>query len=769
MEFGGVGAKQFGRPRSSSARKAVAILAVAAVLVFVLGTTFGVATDLFEGPWLTAITCGIPALATIACAGRAARTNQDRLAWSLLAAGFGMWSLAAICRFTFFDNTEARPIPSWVDPIFLAMYPLVLAGLIALIRGRLRNFRYVPLYDGLAGAMVLAAVSYAFLYGRIDTLTGNDRLESMVLLAYPVGDFFLLVAISFALRFSGRSLEGPWPLVGAGLLIFIFADIVFALAAPNSGIFTTALYGTWCLGMVLVMIGAWREDADVRELRIGRRQIFLPLVFVVGAVAVLLSGQARDLEDLAIAFAILAVVLVLLRIGISWREAARLVETRDELVIDQVTGLSSQRVVDDWLSRIDLPDPESVSRNGRSPDERPAVLAIDIHEFHSVNLALGLRAGDRIVSAVGTRLRRAVGDHGRLGRVGSDGFVLIVDRQAASDGEAEVNGAVNEILGALEPPFWIEGLRVYLRPTIGIALGPEHGTTGTDLLRLALLARGRSDDAEYQVRWYSGESDSTRESMELAGELRVGIDRDELALHYQPKVAPQQGAVTSAEALVRWEHPDRGLLGPYHFIGLAEEAGLMQRMTDRILEQAIRQMSTWRDQDGIELQVAVNLAMPNLLDTALPDSIADRLDRAGIPRRNLTLEVTENILMSDPQRVRGNLDALKRAGMRISLDDFGAGTTSLAHLRDLPIDEVKMDRSLVAPMRESGANATIIAASIGIARDLGLDVVAEGVEDVETVDELVKFGCATIQGYYYAKPMAPDLIPDWLRAFPATA
>ncbi|MDQ2623355.1 MAG: EAL domain-containing protein, partial [Actinomycetota bacterium] len=626
MESGGVGTKQIGRPVTPFGRIALAGLALSAVLVFVAGTTAGFATGLLEGPWLTGISCALPALATLGCAGRALRTRQDRLAWTLIAAGFGMWSLGAIFRFTLFDNTEARPIPAWIDPVFLAMYPLVLAGLIALIRGRLRNYRHAPLYNGLAGALILAAISYAFLYARVDTLTGEDHLESLVLLAYPVGDFILLAAVSFALRFNGRHLDGPWPLVGAGLLAFIFADIVFALAAPGSGVFSSALYGVWYFGMILVMLGSWRQDGDVRELSLGSRQVFLPLAFVVAGLGVLAAGQNHDLEDVAVVFAICAILVVVLRLVISSRETERIVTTRHDLVTDETTGLPSQHVVDRWLEEIELPQPAGGGSNGQPRDGSPAVLAIDIHRFQTVNTALGLRAGTAILSAVATRLKRSIGDSGRLGRIGAEGFTVIVIR---GQGDAGVEEAVGEILKALDPPFWIEGLRVYLRPTIGISLGPDHATDGRELLRLAIIARQQCDDNDQRVSFYSGETDSTRESIALAADLRAGIDRGELVLHYQPKVHLQEGASVAAEALVRWNHPGFGLLSPFRFIALAERSGLMQRMTDRILEMAIDQMAVWRDVEGLDIPVAVNLAMPNLLDTALPGSITDRMDGLG--------------------------------------------------------------------------------------------------------------------------------------------
>ncbi len=746
------------RSQSAAARKLAAATALAAVLAFVITTSLDLAETFFNGPWLTAISCVIPAMATLACVGKALRSRRDRLSWALIAAGFGFWSLGAIARFTMFDDPGNRPVPSWVDPLFLAMYPLVFAGMVTLIRNRLRNYRHVPWYDGIAGALALAAVSFAFLYGEVDNLTGSDRLGSLVLLAYPVGDFALLVAVSFALRFNGRRLDGPWPLVGAGLLLFISADIAFALTAPEDSYLGIALYGVWYLGLILVAMGAWRQDTDIRELKLKSGQVIVPMVFLMSALVVLIAGQGRDLEPVAIACAVGVVIVVALRLLVSAREASRTLDTAPGQVVDDLTGLASEQQVDRWLSAI----PPQRDDGSAAPNARLAVMTIGIDRFQTVNLALGLRAGGDILSAVGTRLNRSVGHLGRLGRVGTEAFILILERPPEDD---VIDAVTTEIRTALEPPLWIEGLRVYLRPIVGIALFPEHASAGGDLLRLATAATQHVKDRDQEVAVYSGESDTTRETLELLADLKAGIDRGELELHYQPKVHPADRSVDTVEALVRWRHPRRGLLGPYQFLDLAERNGLMHQLTERIVSLAIDQMARWRD-EGVDLSVAVNLAMPNLLDTALPERIADRLDERGLDRGRLTLEVTENVLMSDPDRVLGNLNALKAAGMKLSLDDFGAGTTSLAYLRDLPLDEVKMDRSMVAPLGGSGDDAVIVSASISIARDLGLHVVAEGAEDAETVDELVRLGCDEIQGYHFAKPMPPVELTRWLAAFP---
>lgn len=749
----GSGQSRLGRPLPSRARKTVAGVALAAVLAFVAGSLLDVAEPFFHGPWLIGLACVIPTLATVAAARKATRSRRDRLSWALIALGLGCWTLAGIGRFTMFDDPGERPVPSWVDPLFLAMYPLVYAGLIVLIRNRLRNYRHVPIYDAVSGTLVLTAVCTAFLFEQVDILTATSRLGSAVLLAYPVGDVALLVAVLFALRFNGRRFDGPWPLVGLGLVLFIGADVAFVLSAPEDSYLGIALYGIWYLALILVMLGAWRDDVDVRELELGRGQVYLPVAFVALAIGVLVAGQYTDVAPLGVAAAVATIAVVMCELTISVREASWRIEGSPGLSTDQVTGLALPRQVDRWLSGI---APSRSDPDGREYP-RLAVMMIEIDRFRTANLALGLRAGDDILSAVGTRLKRSVGHLGRIGRIETEGFVMILDRS----GRDPVETAIADIHAAFEPPFWIEGLWVYLRPIIGVALAPENASSGADLLRLATVANRRAREGDRQTAFYAGESTTTRETLQLLAELEAGIDRGELELHYQPKVSASRD-VTSAEALVRWRHPERGLLGPGAFLELAERNGLMQRMTERILGLAIEQMEAWSRQ-GVDLAIAVNLSMPNLLDDDLPGAIAADLDDHGLDRGRLTLEITENVIMSDPERVLGNVQALRDGGMRVSLDDFGAGTTSLAYLRDLPIDEVKMDRSLVAPLCDSGDDAVIISASITIAQSLGLHVVAEGAEDAETVAELVRLGCDEIQGYHFARPMPAEELPIWLE------
>ena len=249
------------------------------------------------------------------------------------------------------------------------------------------------------------------------------------------------------------------------------------------------------------------------------------------------------------------------------------------------------------------------------------------------------------------------------------------------------------------------------------------------------------------------------------GELRAGIERGELVLHYQPQVNLRTGAVTGVEALVRWQHPERGLVMPDEFIGIAERTGLIESLTRYVVGEALRQCSEWR-RLGHDLHVAVNVSTRNLIDSSFPSDIGALLERFVVPPDRLTLEITERTVLADPFRARAILERLSTMGLRLSIDDFGTGYSSLAYLRRLPLDEVKIDRSFIGSMHLDHEDAVIVRSTISLARDLGLAVVAEGVESAEIYRTLAALGCDAAQGYYMSRPLPADALTAWVEAHP---
>jgi EAL domain-containing protein (putative c-di-GMP-specific phosphodiesterase class I) len=313
-------------------------------------------------------------------------------------------------------------------------------------------------------------------------------------------------------------------------------------------------------------------------------------------------------------------------------------------------------------------------------------------------------------------------------------------------------------------PFVIEGVTLSIEASIGLALAPQDGDDDGTVLRAADIAMHEAKVRKHGVVPYEPGLDvHTPSRLALLGDLRRALGSDELVLHYQPKVDLSSGRVRSAEALVRWQHPERGLLPPGEFIAAAEGTGLILPLTLHTIELAVAQARTWYDA-GREIQVAVNLSPRCLLEVHLPEAVQEVLARHGLPPRLLRLEITESTIMTDPGRALGILTALQQSGVALSLDDFGTGYSSMSYLKRLPVDELKIDRSFVTDMLAAGSDSVLVRSSIDLGHNLGLVVVAEGVEDSQTMAALGVLGCDVVQGYHLARPMPAEALTRWLAA-----
>jgi predicted signal transduction protein with EAL and GGDEF domain len=347
-----------------------------------------------------------------------------------------------------------------------------------------------------------------------------------------------------------------------------------------------------------------------------------------------------------------------------------------------------------------------------------------------------------------------------VARLGGDEFAVLLP------GVPDVDGAVrvaHELRRALEAPFHVEGgIELEVEASIGVVVSGEHGGDFADtLLQRADVAMYVAKQQSLGVFAYSSDVDgSSLPKLALLGDLRRGLDRHELFLHYQPKVSLSTGAVVGAEALIRWNHPERGPVQPEEFMPLAEHTGLIGPLTRYVLDAALAQVRVWCDA-GRPLPVAVNLTARNLLDDRFADQVVELLDKHGVPASMLEFEVTDSAIMIQPMRAQRLLRQLRARGVRISVDDFGSGYTSLAQLTVLPIAEIKVDRSFVLTMIADPANALIVRSVIELAHNLGLTAVAEGVETEEVLDRLVSFGCDVAQGYHLARPMPAGKFDLW--------
>ncbi|MBY8888402.1 bifunctional diguanylate cyclase/phosphodiesterase [Streptomyces sp. PTM05] len=423
----------------------------------------------------------------------------------------------------------------------------------------------------------------------------------------------------------------------------------------------------------------------------------------------------------------------------------------EEQLRDPLTGLPNRQ----WLLERTWTALDHADRGG----VRAALVLIDLDRFRSVNDTLGHLAGDRLLLQIADRLRLALPRGAEAARLGGDEFAVLLP---TCDSPTRAQRVARSLVAALGSPLNLDGLTLVLEASAGVAVFPDHAGDAEGLLRRADVAMYEAKQDRSGVEVYEATRDgNTPDRLGLLGDLRRAIDHGDVELHYQPKVR-FDGKVAGLEALLRWEHPERGRVSPEEFIAIAESSGLMPQLTDYVLETALAQVARWRGM-GIEVPVAVNVSPRDVHTPGFAGSVAARLARHGVPPGALQLEITEHVLLEEPQRAADTLAGLTGHGVKMSLDDFGTGYSSLVHLRRLPVSELKIDRSFVARLVVDTEDAEIVRCTVDLAHSLGLLVVAEGVEDDETWERLRDLGCDAIQGWLVAAAMPAEETTAWLR------
>jgi len=418
---------------------------------------------------------------------------------------------------------------------------------------------------------------------------------------------------------------------------------------------------------------------------------------------------------------------------------------------DGLTGLANRTLFRDRI--------EQAIKARRSAGSHAAVLVMDLDGFKEINDSLGHAAGDDLLVELARRMEAALRRSDTVARLGGDEFgILLPDAEVSAD----VLLAVERIQAAVAEPIMLHGLSLSLEASIGVALCPDDGADVESLLQCADAAMYHAK--EEKSGWAFYDSDCVRRDtgrLTLMGELRRGLERGELVLYYQPKALLVDGEVHGVEALLRWNHEVRGLVPPDEFIPMAEQTGLIKPLTRYVIDEALRQCRSWLD-DGLRLTIAVNLSARNLVDLDFPAQVAGQLERWNVAPRLLEFEITESAMLTDPTRTKLVLEQLSEMGIRLSIDDFGTGYSSLAHLKRLPVSEIKVDRSFVMNMEQDEDNATIVRSTIDLGRNLGLDVVAEGVESQFVWDRLKALGCTAAQGYHLSRAVPASELVAWL-------
>jgi diguanylate cyclase len=430
----------------------------------------------------------------------------------------------------------------------------------------------------------------------------------------------------------------------------------------------------------------------------------------------------------------------------------RLMEREHDAHHDPLTGLANRRLFGERLEH-------ALEQCAASPG-RVAVLLVDLDRFKEINDTLGHHAGDALLVELGQRLTGLLRVGDLVARFGGDEFAILLPQVRDATAAEEIARRTRE---AIERSFTVDGLALHISASIGIALAPDHGDTATVLQQRADVAMYQAKTAQVGCALYApGDDDYSRDRLALVGELRRALELDELVVFYQPKAELRTGQVDGVEALVRWQHPERGLLVPAQFLPTAEQSGLIRDLTVHVLDRGLAQIAAWQT-EGLALSLAVHLAVANVVDIRLPHDVARLLALHGVAPQRLQLEITENLLMAHPDRAERVLRHLRELGVSISLDDFGTGYSSLTHLRRLAVDEIKIDRSFIHNMIEQPDDAAIVVSTIGLARSLDLRVVAEGVETTEQWRQLDVLGCDQAQGYLLTPPIPAHELTAWLR------
>ena len=682
-------------------------------------------------------------LPALVCLARAALLPAQRPAFVLIglaAAAFSTGNFIYIFHVQFLDPV---PYPSKADIGYLLPYPLLLAAVIVLAYPQLRGLPRGTFLDGLLGALSCAAAgSVLTLRPVLDHLSGSAAAQVIGGL-YPVADLTLTALIVGVIMLRGGRPGATWIWLGSGMVVFAVADTLYLYrVATDTYSVGTPLDGLWAVGLTLMAIAATLPYRPGTKRPVHSSEALLvPSVFSLIGVGILIYGSLSDhqLPSYAVVLTVATLVTAMRRTALGFSVLRQLAVSRRQARTDELTQLPNRRHYDEQVQRL-LAD--------RPADEKLAVLMLDLDDFNAVNDIFGHHAGDELLRQIGPRLRRELRDNDLLARLGGDEFGLLL---SGCDRETALTVA-ERLMSVIAMPFLIDGELHTAAASLGIALCPDDGVDMATLLARADTAMRDAKSGRHRIMAYEPARHNDPQDRLNA---REALARHELVLLYQPQFDLQNSRMVGVEALVRWQHPSRGLLLPDAFLPFFEQAGLMAELTLRVLELGANQVRQWRH-SGTDLQLSINLAPSALLRPDLIDSIADTLVGHDLAPGSLTVEITENAMMLDIDRSRRALTELRALGVLLSLDDYGTGYCSLTYLRDLPLDEVKIDRSFVMNLVPGSTDAAIVASTVELAHTLGLRTVAEGVENPEVLRFLSELGCDIGQGYLLGRPVRPD-------------
>lgn len=692
-----------------------------------------------------------------------------------MTAAMTAWAIGDLIWFVSENVLHISPFPSAAD-FFYLLFPVLAAVALALFSVQRHQSPLRIVLDGITVALCLFLLAWIFSLHEVYETYRDDRVALALALVYPAADVLAVsVAISVLVRADVRQRVVLY-LLGLAFGLVLISDSAFAyLVAEDRYVSGSYIDLGWLAALVLIVAATVRS----RTARLPTRSIapsvpsnsslwlpYVPLLLAgtVGPVMVM-SGLERIIVPFVVA-------TVCVRQSVTaWENRRLLRAAAEQALTDPLTGLANRALFTDRLAHAMM----LRLRESRSV----AVVSLDLDDFKLVNDSLGHPTADRLLVHVGRRIAECVRTGDTVARVGGDEFSVLLESDVDDS-----NLVAQRVIEAFNKPFLVDGQNILMRPSVGVAvaspdepdLSPDSLTKRADIAMHA-AKRSRSprvhtfttdmlttepDEAEWAGTGADQAPGNGAAQVRLLGELRRAVDTGALNVMYQPKYDFRTGVAVGVEALLRWPHPELGVLRPDAFMSLVRQHGLMRPVTDLVLDKVLDDAARWAAR-GAYMPVAVNLFAPFLHDTRLPDTLCDALQRRGLPADLLTVEITEDLVLTELNVVTAVLQRLRHLGIRVAIDDFGSGYSALSYLRELPIDELKMDRHFIGSVTCDNRAAAVVRAVIELAHDLDSTVVAEGIEDAATAAWLRDQGCDVGQGYYFGKPIDASGVPQLIK------
>ena len=667
-----------------------------------------------------------------------------RAAWIALTLALILWATGSATLNS--AQGGAHSFPSASEVFFLASYVTMAAALVLDVRAR-RATAWTAWVEAiivcgaagtLAAAVIITPISGAFPQGGLPLL---------VALLFPLIDLGLALLVVGQWALGARRWSGRTGGLIAAFVLFAVADASLVLNLRTGTYeFVTALVVLWAVAVQVLVSSFCRPNPPSRSMARS-----LPVAFLMGSflvsVIVLIAHPASTSGFLLAIPAAVTCLATAVRLAMALHEAH---ESSQELRLartDDLTGLPNRPALMRELDRR--------IGNGQSI----GFMLLDLDGFKEVNDTLGHDAGDALIQLAARRITDSVPDHLHVARVGGDEFAILT----TEDDELDLFERAEEIRIAVSAPARVDGLNLRMAGSIGITTGLPDDQRAADVLRRADIAMYDAKSSGSGAAVYQPELDAfSRQRLEMSEELRHGMDRGQIAVWYQPKVDARTLDVIGVEALVRWSHPDRGLVSPVAFLPTARRAGLMFALSEIVARQAIAEVASWH-LAGLRLGVAINVAPPELLGGSFMSIVYDVMSSHALPPASVTIEVTEDSFIGEPNLARDVIAEVRDRGLHASIDDYGTGFSSLSYLRDLPVSEVKLDRSFVASVHADEPSRLIVSSTVEMSHALGMSVVAEGVEGDRVMASIAKIGVDTLQGYGISPPMPGAQIPMWVN------